>query len=635
MRNYIAISPKIYTVEKLAEMLERDNKLDFNRVDNIVLQIGTSFHHLGRICYKEFQVKNNRGLRVCLNSIDTNAIEFASKLITYMASLLLSGKSASTLSGLTSYIIHIFKYIRSAGITLLCEKASIQSFIHSYTSDLLHKIRIYDRKLKLGLSTHTAQVYQSGMLSFFSYVLDVEKSMLTRGLIIIKRNNNQVQSTLKLNDDTFAKEFNLYTKIFRQFSNIILNKVQIPTSVNINGELLWIAPSYNQWLKPKHKNTIGMRGFNYDSGNFYTIEELELIEHNIGKKRYQLTQHVKQAKDASQKMNLEYSSLRLSLASWACKAYFMHFLIITGENDSTAASLLFKDEYLIAKARQNFKTIKWRANGSLVSYDIQSEFIGDFKLYIQLRKYLVDYYQQTYNSLFIGASVGKLANISIKGNASSCFRRLFSEQFTGTQLSGASKSFRVNKSLWIRELYGTEVSSYIMQHSTKTSVSNYSSRDKTEAIIQLTDYFAEIKNLIQQKQIPSASIPSGNCTEYSKPKPLDSLSLKSPIIVKCGNYEGCLYCSKYHIHTDETDIRKLLSVKYIIIHSQAFASSSEHFDNVFKSILKRIDDLLAYMENVQPDCASLIARVSKEVFEHEVLTEYWYRKLELLTDLGF
>ena len=201
--------------------------------------------------------------------------------------------------------------------------------------------------MSLGLSTHT---YQSRAISFFAYVIEIEESEVTGGLLF--NESIIIQSALALNDDAFAQQFNLYTKIFRQFSNIVLDHLKIPISVNLNNEQLWIAPSYTQWLKSKHKKTIGLRGFNYDNGNFYTVEELELLVHCKDKKRYQLGQHVSQAKGATVKVNQAYSTLRLLLAIWACRAYFMHFLVVTGENDSTAASLMFEDEYL---TEQNFK----------------------------------------------------------------------------------------------------------------------------------------------------------------------------------------------------------------------------------------------------------------------------------------
>lgn len=636
MKTYTAITPKIYTIEELMGLFENDDAFSLNRVDNIVIQFDTTFQHLGRICYKDFQVssKNNLKLSVDLNSIELVATKFANKLVPYLADLMLDGKRTRTLSGLTSYVISLFKYIREKELDLLCNKASIQNFVNDYTDYLLHQIKIYDRKQKLGLSTHTAQTHQSRVISFFSYAINIEESEITSGLHIIQRNNNQVKSAVALNDKAFAEQFSLYTQIFRQFSYIVLDHIEIPTTVNINKEQLWIAPSYNQWLKPKHKTSIGMRGFNYENGNFYTIEELESLSHCKGKKRYQLGQHVSQAADATVKVNQQHSTLRLLLAAWACRAYFMHFLVVTGENDSTAASLMFEDEYLTEKSEQHFKSIKWRANGILVSYDIQNEFVADFQRYIQLRNYLIDHYQQDYKALFISAAVSKLTQLSTKGDVSCSFRKLFAVQFTGTALTGTSKSFRVSKSLWVRDNYGTGISSYIMQHSNSTSDAHYAGKNEEKSAEQLAAYFAELDNQLLKESLPVIPIPSGNCTAPSKPEILDSLPLNSVVTVNCGSHEGCLFCSKYRIHADDKDIRKLLSLKYLIIHSQNLAASQEHFDSVYNPVLARIEGLLDHIGDKKPNCLPLIQEIREEVFEQEMLSEYWYRKLELLGNLG-
>jgi hypothetical protein len=105
---------------------------------------------------------------------------------------------------------------------------------------------------------------------------------------------------------------------------------------------------------------------------------------------------------------------------------------------------------------------------------------------------LIEYYQQDYKALFISAAVSKITNVSTKGDVSCSFRKLFSVQFIGTPLSGTSKSFRVSKSLWVRDNYGSGISSYIIQHNNKTADSHYSNKDEEKSAEQITDYFIEL-----------------------------------------------------------------------------------------------------------------------------------------------
>ncbi len=67
------------------------------------------------------------------------------------------------------------------------------------------------------------------------------------------------------------------------------------------------------------------------------------------------------------------------LGTIAMKAYFMHFLALTGMNDSTAATLRWDDEYNIEKEQYNFRNIKYRAGNKPVEYSIRREFILEFK----------------------------------------------------------------------------------------------------------------------------------------------------------------------------------------------------------------------------------------------------------------
>jgi len=50
--------------------------------------------------------------------------------------------------------------------------------------------------------------------------------------------------------------------------------------------------------------------------------------------------------------------------------------------------------------------------------------------------------------------------------------------------------------------------------------------------------------------------------------------------------------------------------------------------------LAHIEDLLDHMGDTQLSYLTLIKNIRNEVFEQEILSEYWNRKLELIDDLG-
>lgn len=636
MDHYTRITPVVYAIEKLAKLAE-DNNIDrIKRVDNVVIQFGSRFLHLGKICYSDFKVQNrsNRNLLVNENTINLVHVEFAKKLLLFLAIQLLDGKRVVTLFNDGDYFVSLFNSNFTQSFNLNFTKANIVRFIRGYTDSLLHEIKIYDRSQRIGLSTHTAQSYQSRALSFFAFASNLDKTELTNSLFMIRRNNHQVHSTEALKEKELTEQFNFYTHIFRQLSEIVLQHIEIPTKLTYNNTQNWICPSHTQWLKPKHKTSIGLIGFNYETGKFYSVDELLAMEHCSYKKRYQILQHIKQATTAKTSANKPYSALRRILSGWACRAYFMHFLSITGENDSTAASLIFHDEYLIEKDGQNFKSIKWRANGKEVVYSIQNEFIDDFKAFVKLRSYLLEYYDIDYDSLFIGTTLKGITPLSSKGDASCNIRKQSSAQFTGYLMPGTSRSLRTTKSLWLRKKFGSGVSSYVLQHSSVIADSHYTTLDNEDASLEMQEFFESIDNKLLEQRNLNTQLPSGHCYSYKSPETIKTRFRSQKLALDCSSPIACLFCRKYRVHTDLTDIKKLLSMKYVILHSRPLAESNDHFNNVYGPTLIRINNIVSHIKKQSEQLEKVVTSVTKEVFEDELLSEYWYRKLELLNELG-
>jgi hypothetical protein len=75
-------------------------------------------------------------------------------------------------------------------------------------------------------------------------------------------------------------------------------------------------------------------------------------------------------------------------------------------------------------------------------------------------------------------------------------------------------------------------------------------------------------------------------------------------------------------------------MKYLIIQSEYLAASIEHFKNVYELTLTHIEVLLDQIKAQGKDQDQLIIDINQQVFEHEDLSDYWYRKLELLNELG-
>ena len=638
MTNYDPIVPIIYSIDELCAAFELNDAPEiFERVDNIVIQHEKYTFQFSVICYRLFNKSRKRPkhsfneVSVVKSSIDQKRVLLCKGLLEFIHDKITDGSGYNTLMIRLQHFTTFFNYLNANIIELKLEPKSIEAALIHYSEHLSHKVKIFNQELKVGLASDTASNYQAGLIKFFAFILKIDTIQILNPDYIISRNTKQRVSAQALSENDQEIQFNQYTQLFRRFSSIVLDHERLPLTFELNKESYWIV-HYGKIVHSNSNNLLKIGSFNFKENRDYSDAEL------IATKRFKDTsrrnQSIKRLNQQKELSNTHYSESRLSIAFHACHAYFMHFLFLTGENDSTASAILFNSNYEIQNLEVNFKSIKWRANGKTVSYDIQSEFIDDFKRFLRLREYLIGYYKNAPKSLFLTRYKNKLSSPSTSGDYSCKIRNNFIKIFDKNRFNAPSKNIRVTKSLWIRQNYGGAVSSYILQHSKRTSDSNYTASNFEKSSEEFSDYFSELsKQMITTSEIKNKT-PAGNCIEPGLPEiPSKTIVLEGGSL-NCGEPNSCLFCKKFRVHADETDIRKLFSIKYLISQSELLANSTEHFNRIYKSTIERIDWLINQISEIDTDNINLIDTVRSEVFEHEQLSDYWYRKLELLEELG-
>lgn len=631
MLKYELLNPVIYTMEYISKVYDLDdNPAIFERVDNITIKLQHYHFNLGKICYLKKKRKREE-LFVITNSLNPVRIQITKLLLKYINNLYVDGISVLTIDNRLKRISAFLDYLKDNDLALDINQQSIKSALIHYSSDLQHKVKIYDRELKIGLSSNSAHNYQLWIINFCSFMLNLESHELIDSNHLIVSNTKETVKSKGLSDEIISTEFSQYTYIFRRFSSIVLNHELFPLTFNLHHELYWITP-IGSIVHEDNNRLTKHRTFNFKEGRYYSLNEI------ISSKRYKniskVNETIKLLKQNSDKANTPFSKDRAFIALYACRAYFMHFLFLTGENDSTAASLMFNGNYNIENSEKNFKSIKWRSNGQAVKYDIQTEFIEDFKQFLLLRSYLLKCYNKNYNELFLNVNNTKLIAAQISGNYSSQIRKASSDLFNKNKFIATSKTIRVSKSLWIRENHGSSLSSYILQHSNKTSNSSYTGSNFEKSSEELTNYFSQLSNQLLIEPGKEEITSSGKCIEPNMPQGITEIISTSLMPITCGDQKTCLFCNKYRVHGDEIDIRKLLSIQYLILQSEHLAQSAEHFKNVYELLLTRIDAVLCQIKGLGEEQVKMISDVKKQVFEQEELSDYWYRKLELLDELG-
>jgi hypothetical protein len=97
---------------------------------------------------------------------------------------------------------------------------------------------------------------------------------------------------------------------------------------------------------------------------------------------------------------------------------------------------------------------------------------------------------------------------------------------------------------------------------------------------------------------------------------------------------GCLFCDKFVVHADETDLRKLISCKYVINTCKHLSHSDDSYQAHFGEVLSRIDAILEEIKNVSDQIFDLAKRIEFEVNEDQILDPHYQYKLDQLVNLG-
>ena len=93
-------------------------------------------------------------------------------------------------------------------------------------------------------------------------------------------------------------------------------------------------------------------------------------------------------------------------------------------------------------------------------------------------------------------------------------------------------------------------------------------------------------------------------------------------------------CVRRWVHADESDVKKLLSLQYVVIQTRPLAKSEHNFTQIFGPILNRIDEIIERIILKNNSLHEIIKSIKEDIDINENLTPYWRYKLEILIDFG-
>lgn len=504
---------------------------------------------------------------------------------------------------------------------------SMLSSIDRYSEHLLERVK------QSTLSVNSAADRQAVIADALSHLLQMPANEVLAGTRRIRRSNaarNHIEPPLR--HETIEALAVLH-EVFTRFSQHVLDNRAYPFMLSLPNEDVWVFPAHkmvatkeslstrSQWKKPYW-------AYDYTNGRIFDCEEIAhryqgTRDRGRGNARSAIARANSLLEEANTDMNHRY---RRDLATLAAQSFLMLFLATTGMNLSSAIALRWgSGNYEISKTSGHFKTIKYRAKGRNVEFLVGSRFVKKFRTYLRLREWLLP---EKHDRLFFRFD-GKIPRPISKKFSQDLYVRL--TRLFGPVAKVTARQWRAAKSDFLLRNFDIATAAVALQNTEETVIQSYATGSPSSAGEEMRDFFEHFQlSIAAAGDHVTRGIGVGQCRNYGEPSVNGHDAIWSP---DCNTDEGCLFCANYLVQPNETDARKLLSLRYLIQQSRGLAFDKHHFSKIYASILNRIHAILAAIVSQVPEMRDAIDRIQKEVDEEERLSPYWSRKLALLIDL--
>lgn len=593
---------------------------------------------VGALCYLQRASSirtRNGGRKVVLSSIDeTRSADVRLLIAHFSESFSGSGLRIKTVFGRHYAVSRFIDWCDANGHSaVLIDSITAHQAFRSYIS---HLRRLVDQNQ---LSIKTAGDYQELTRTVLEEFFEVDT--ITHGINLLSLSTYKAQS-VAVPDDRAQERVLAWCKcLLTGLSHLVVDQRPYPFELAVPAYLdwpqnrIWIFP-ISQWCKtPDSPEFAGFQAYDYKNGRIRIRAEIEQL---FGKANpYGAIRPARKAREYVDKSNADFSSGdRIERGMLAVSAFSLMFVASTGCNVAQAREMPWSDELEQSVLnplveRQGFRTIKYRANNRLVSFEIGVEYMPYLRRYLQLRKYLLggrpcDYLFFSYGQQHLGLETGPCQiGERIHAVLFSVLRRL-----TPTIPTVVPMQWRAAKQDYLISNHDPVTTARIMQHSPATTLRKYSNGSEVTQQTELSAFLRGMENivLVRDEPVPGSESRSiGLCLSPNNPRPIVD---HVPVMPDCKGPEGCLFCDHYRVHADETDVRKLLSARFCLRKTSHLAASPEQFLAVFGAMLSRIDFVLA---EISRHDNALVQKIERAVDIDGELDPFWAGRYEMLAEL--
>lgn len=484
----------------------------------------------------------------------------------------------------------------------------------------------------------SAVAFQNAAADTLAFLVGSTRTELLRGLQLLSCERGSGGKPTEVPDEKAqSRVLALCWSVFEGLSTLVVEgrpypyQLAVPEYLAYPGNALWVFPAH-RWCAPPEvcasREESGVRPFwayRFAEGRLAIPDEIR--EHYSVSDSANLA--IRRASQLLQKANDDLRHYtRLTRGGMAAQAFFLLFLAHTGMNLQSAFDLEWGEDFEVGLERQGFRTVKWRANGKRVSFEIQARLLPAFRRYLALREYLLG--GRSFGLLFFslgyvgGGSPHKLVATDVPRS----FQNLCQVDPTLPYIT--ARQWRAALSDWLVRYHDVSVAARLLQNSEQTVLKRYTAGSNSAHLTEMGAFLDRVSEVVlaRSKEVPDAvQRATGLCTRYGEPHAVGGDI--PPVTPDCRRPEGCLFCDKYRVHADETDVRKLMSCLTCMRAISKHASSQEQHDRLFGHIFARIEELLGAIREREE---ALVDRVAIEVDEGE-LDPYWASKLEMLQEL--
>lgn len=427
-------------------------------------------------------------------------------------------------------------------------------------------------------------------------------------------------------EDELSHALAISSEIFEGLTGGLVSHKKYPFQISLFNKMTWVVPHEN-FCYPR--NFVPKQGaseiWDYSTGT--------LIPNQPPARRKRYRNGLKSL-DRENKNPAVLTQHRHRLAKWAHDCFLLLFVANTAINEKQIADLEWHTgKYEVVPAQQGFRTVKWRAGNKHQSFMIAIQFVKKFEQYLKLRELITSNYPSKHLFLHVPTMPEDRARHLQKGclfKLASAMRLFIDKEFPKI----GYRQLRHYKSNYLLKEYGLVVTSQLLQSRVGTISKAYSSAQDDVATKEISAFYNLLSEAIKtEARKQQQSIPPGHCI-----KPGDAIAIveiESDISPPaCNNFITCLFCKNFVVHATDSDIQKLMSLKYFLKEIRNQSTSTEEFNKLNGPTVARIESILTDISEVSPELAEKVSSIEASVFNHEELSEYWAALLNQLVHFG-